>query len=117
MQCLAMVPGMSRSASTIMGALTMGINRKTAAEFSFFLAVPTMFGATAKQLWDNRHEMASGAASVGWGDIAVGGLVSFVVSLVVIKFFVTYIGRHGFAPFAWYRIVIGAGALVWLLGA
>ncbi|GHC91893.1 undecaprenyl-diphosphate phosphatase [Novosphingobium pokkalii] len=116
MQCLAMIPGMSRSASTIMGALTMGINRKTAAEFSFFLAVPTMFGATAKQLWDNRHELASGTASVGWGDIAVGGVVSFLVSLVVIKFFVTYIGRHGFTPFAWYRIVIGAGALVWLLG-
>jgi len=116
MQCISMVPGMSRSASTIMGALAMGINRRTAAEFSFFLAVPTMFGATAKQLFDHRHELASGASTVGWADIAVGGVTSFVVSLVVIKLFVSYISRHGFAPFAWYRIVVGAGALAWLLG-
>jgi undecaprenyl-diphosphatase len=75
-----------------------------------------MFGATAKQLWDHRSELAAGTSTVGWSDIAVGGVTSFIVSLVVIKLFVTYIGRHGFAPFAWYRIVVGAAALVWLLG-
>ncbi len=114
MQCLAMIPGVSRSGATIMGALSMGVNRKTAAEFSFFLAVPTMFGATAKQLWDHRHELTAGTSTVGWSEIAVGSAVSFVVALVVIKAFVSFVGRSGFAPFAWYRIVIGALALVLL---
>lgn len=111
MQCLAMFPGVSRSGATIMGALGMGINRSTAAEFSFFLAIPTMLGATAKQVWDNRHELASGASPVGLPEIAVGSLVSFVVALVVIKAFVAYISRHGFTPFAIYRIVAGGAAL------
>jgi undecaprenyl-diphosphatase len=114
MQCLAMIPGVSRSAATIMGALALGVNRKTAAEFSFFLAVPTMFGATAKQLWDHRHELASGTSAVGWPEFAVGSVVSFVVALIVIRAFVAYISRHGFGPFAWYRIVVGAGAVAWL---
>jgi len=114
MQCLAMVPGVSRSGATIMGALTMGVNRKTAAEFSFFLAVPTMFGATAKQLWDHRAELAAGTSAVGWEQFAVGSVVSFIVALVVIRAFVAYISRHGFGPFAWYRIVLGAGAVIWL---
>jgi len=114
MQCLAMIPGVSRSGATIMGALTMGVNRKTAAEFSFFLAVPTMFGATAKQLWDHREELASGSSVVGWEQFAIGSVVSFVVALVVIRAFVAYISRHGFGPFAWYRIVLGLGAIAWL---
>ena len=114
LQCLAMIPGVSRSGATIMGALAMGVNRKTAAEFSFFLAVPTMFGATAKQLWDHRHELASGQSAIGWPEFAVGSVVSFVVALIVIRAFVAYISRHGFGPFAWYRIVIGAGAVAWL---
>lgn len=111
MQCLAMFPGVSRSGATIMGGLSMGINRRTAAEFSFFLAIPTMLGATAKQVWDNRHELATGASPVGWPEYAVGSLVSFVVALVVIKGFVSYISRHGFAPFAIYRILAGLAAL------
>jgi undecaprenyl-diphosphatase len=114
-QCIAMIPGVSRSGATIMGALAMGENRKTAAEFSFFLAVPTMFGATAKQLWDNRHALAAHSGSVGFTQIAIGSVVSFVVSLVVIRLFIGYISRHGFVPFAVYRIVVGAAALVWLL--
>jgi undecaprenyl-diphosphatase len=97
-----------------MGALAMGVNRKTAAEFSFFLAVPTMFGATAKQLWDHRHELASGGSAIGWPEFAVGSVVSFVVALIVIRAFVAYISRRGFGPFAWYRIAIGAGAVAWL---
>jgi undecaprenyl-diphosphatase len=113
-QCLAMIPGVSRSGATIMGALGMGVGRKTAAEFSFFLAVPTMLGATILQLWDHRHELAAGAGPVGWREIAIGSVVSFVVALAVIKVFVNYVSRHGFAPFAWYRIVVGAAAIVWL---
>ena len=113
-QCLAMVPGVSRSGATIMGALSMGVGRKTAAEFSFFLAVPTMLGATTLQLWDHRHELANGAGTVGWHQIAIGSMVSFVVALAVIKAFVAYVSRHGFAPFAWYRIVVGIAAIAWL---
>jgi undecaprenyl-diphosphatase len=113
-QCLAMVPGVSRSGATIMGALSMGVGRKTAAEFSFFLAVPTMLGATILQLWDHRHELAGGAGVVGWREMAIGSVVSFVVALTVIKAFVAYVSRHGFAPFALYRIVVGAVAIAWL---
>ena len=116
-QCIAMIPGVSRSGATIMGALAMGENRRTAAEFSFFLAVPTMFGATAKQLFDNRHALAAHSGSVGLTQIAIGSVVSFVVSLVVIRLFIGYISRHGFVPFAIYRIVIGSLALILLLKA
>lgn len=114
MQCIAVIPGVSRSGATIMGALTLGENRRTAAEFSFFLAVPTMFGATVKQLWDHRHELAAGTGQVGFTEIAIGSVVSFVVSLIVIKFFIGYVSKSGFAPFAIYRIVIGAVGLAWL---
>jgi undecaprenyl-diphosphatase len=113
-QCLAMIPGVSRSGATIMGAVAMGISRKTAAEFSFFLAVPTMVGASALELFDKRAELAAGTGEVGWSTIAVGFVVSFVVALVVIRAFVAYLSRHGFAPFAWYRIAVGAGAVIWL---
>lgn len=114
MQCLAMVPGVSRSGATIMGALAMGIERRTAAEFSFFLAVPTMLGASTLEILDNRHELAAGTMAVGWGEIAIGFAVSFVVALAVIRLFVGYVSRAGFTPFAWYRIVAGIAALAWL---
>jgi undecaprenyl-diphosphatase len=111
-QCLAMVPGVSRSGATIMGALAMGVGRKTAAEFSFFLAVPTMVGASTLELLDNGAQLDAGG--VGWSEIAIGFVVSFVVALAVIRGFVAYVSRHGFAPFAWYRIVAGAAAVAWL---
>jgi undecaprenyl-diphosphatase len=114
LQCLAMVPGVSRSGATIMGALAMGIERRTAAEFSFFLAIPTMLGATALELWGSRHVLAAGLGSVGWSQIAVGFVVAFVVALVVIKAFVAFVSRSGFAPFAWYRIAVGILAIVLL---
>ena len=114
MQCLAMVPGVSRSGATIMGALAMGIERRTAAEFSFFLAVPTMMGATTLELWDNREALAGGLGPVGWNEIAVGFVVSFIVALAVIKAFVAFVSRSGFAPFAWYRILAGILAVVLL---
>jgi len=113
-QCLAMIPGVSRSGATIMGALSLGVERRTAAEFSFFLAIPTMVGATTLELAKHHDEIMAGAHGVGWGTIGVGFVVSFLVALVVVRGFVTYISRHGFAPFAWYRIVAGAAALVWL---
>jgi len=109
-QCLAMIPGVSRSGATILGAMAMGVDRKTAAEFSFFLAVPTLTGATALQLFKHGHAMEPGMT--GW--ILIGSLVSFVVAVVVVKAFVAIIQRYGFAPFAWYRIVAGTAALVWL---
>ena len=110
-QCLAMIPGVSRSGATIMGALALGVQRRTAAEFSFFLAVPTMLGATTLELVKNRAALGGAALDL----IAVGFVVAFVVALVVVRAFVGFIGRHGFAPFAWYRIVAGSAALIWLL--
>jgi undecaprenyl-diphosphatase len=112
-QCLSMVPGVSRSGATIMGALSLGIERRTAAEFSFFLAVPTMIGATTLSIAKHHEEIA--AAGVDWGLIAVGFVVSFLVAIAIIKWFVGIVSRYGFAPFAWYRIVAGTLALVWLL--
>ena len=111
-QCLAMVPGVSRSGATIMGALTLGVERRTAAEFSFFLAIPTMLGASTLELLKKGDQLTS--AQVGWDSIALGFIVSFIVALLVIKWFVGLVSRHGFAPFAWYRIIAGIGALVWL---
>jgi len=110
-QCLAMVPGTSRSAATIMGALAMGVGRKTAAEFSFFLAVPTMLGAATVKILDEPALLA-GEAAIGWTEIALGFVAAFLVALAVIRAFVAYVSKHGFAPFAWYRIALGLVA-VW----
>lgn len=110
-QCLSMIPGVSRSGATIMGALTLGVERRTAAEYSFFLAIPTMCGATALALWKARHELGDSQATA----IAIGFIVSFIVAMAVIRWFLNVVTRHGFAPFAWYRIIIGSIALIWLL--
>ena len=111
-QCLAMVPGVSRSGATIMGALALGVERRTAAEFSFFLAIPTMLGATTLELVKYHDQLTSDA--VGWGDIGIGLVVSFIVAILVIKWFVGIVSRHGFGPFAWYRIIAGTAAFIWL---
>jgi undecaprenyl-diphosphatase len=113
-QCLAMIPGVSRSGATIMGALSLGVERRTAAEFSFFLAIPTMVGATTLELVKHHDTLMAGASGIGFGTVAIGFVVSFLVALVVVRVFVHYISRHGFAPFAWYRIVAGVAALAWL---
>ena len=89
----------------------MGVERRTAAEFSFFLAVPTMIAATTYALYKDRALLSADDL----GAIAIGLLVSFVVALAVVKAFVRIVGRYGFAPFAWYRIVAGGAALIWLL--
>jgi undecaprenyl-diphosphatase len=105
-QCLAMVPGVSRSAATIIGGMTQGFTRKNAAEFSFFLAVPTMFGATVKSLYDY---MKDGGAITGehMQVFAVGNVVAFVVAIIAIKGFIAFLSNNGFKAFGWYRIAVG----------
>jgi len=109
-QCTAMLPGVSRSGATIMGGLMMGVERKTAAEFSFFLAVPTMIAATAYALWKDRALLNAD----DMGMIAIGFTMAFLVAVVVVKAFVAIVGKYGFAPFAYYRIIAGTAALIWL---
>ncbi|WP_395637742.1 undecaprenyl-diphosphate phosphatase, partial [Sphingorhabdus sp.] len=109
-QCTAMLPGVSRSGATIMGGLMMGVERKTAAEFSFFLAVPTMMAATAYALWKDRALLSADDLDM----IAIGFTAAFVVAVIVVKAFVALVGRYGFAPFAYYRIIVGSAALLWL---
>ena len=113
-QCLSMIPGVSRSGATILGGLSLGVERRTAAEFSFFLAIPTMLGATTLEILRHHDALLAGAGDVGFGAVAIGFVVSFIVAIVVVKVFIAYISRHGFAPFAWYRIIAGAAALAWL---
>ena len=109
-QCTAMLPGVSRSGATIMGGLMMGVERKTAAEFSFFLAVPTMMAATVYALWKDRALLSADDLDM----IAIGFTAAFVVAVIVVKAFVALVGRYGFAPFAYYRIIVGSAALLWL---
>ncbi len=109
-QCLSMIPGVSRSGATIMGALLLGVERKTAAEFSFFVAVPTMMGASTLALYKEGAALAAADIS----NIAIGFAISFIVAALVIKAFMAIVTRYGFAPFAWYRIVAGIVALIWL---
>ena len=111
-QLLAMIPGMSRAGSTIIGALLLGVDRKPATEFSFFLAIPTIIGAAVLDMWKNRAELSSGDFLV----IAIGFVTSFVFALIVVRTLVGFVSRHGFGVFAWYRIAAGILALVLLLG-
>jgi undecaprenyl-diphosphatase len=105
-QCLAMVPGVSRSAATIIGGLTQHLNKKTAAEFSFFLAVPTMFAATVYKL----YSYYKGGNTFGPDEIQillVGNIVAFIVAMVAIKSFINFLTKHGFKVFGYYRIIVG----------
>ncbi|MGV3637147.1 MAG: undecaprenyl-diphosphate phosphatase [Flavobacteriales bacterium] len=105
-QCLAMVPGVSRSAATIIGGMTQGFTRKTAAEFSFFLAVPTMFAATVKSIYDYLKD--GGAFTNEHLQLfAIGNVVAFVVAIIAIRSFISYLTKSGFKAFGWYRIVVG----------
>lgn len=110
-QCLALIPGVSRSGATILGGLLMGLDRKAATEYSFFLAIPTMFGATALDLFKARDQLSMDDMSL----IGVGFVTTFVVALLVVKWAVGFIAKHGFAPFAYYRIVLGTVGLAALL--
>ena len=111
-QCLAMIPGVSRSGATILGALTLGVERKTAAEFSFFLAIPTMLGATVLDLWKARQLLSADYTAV----IAVGFVAAFISAIFVVRWLVNFVSGHSFAIFGWYRIVFGAAlaAYFWL---
>jgi len=102
-QCIAMIPGVSRSAATIIGGMTQGLNRKTAAEFSFFLAVPTMFAAASYKLLKNYEIITSQNISV----LLIGNLVAFIVAMIAIKTFIALLTRYGFKMFGYYRIIVG----------
>ncbi|MBC7923292.1 MAG: undecaprenyl-diphosphate phosphatase [Ferruginibacter sp.] len=112
-QAISMVPGVSRSAASIIGGLTQGLNRKTAAEFSFFLAVPTMFAATAKSLYDEK-ELLGEANSSALFLLLIGNVVAFVVALLAIRFFIGFLTKYGFRWFGYYRIALGLALLVLL---
>lgn len=112
LQCLAMIPGVSRSGATIMGALMVGVERKAAAEFSFFLAVPTMTAAVAYDLYKGVDAVPEGGALV----LLVGFLTAFVTALLVVRWAIGFIARHGYGMFAWYRIALGTLMIVLLSG-
>lgn len=111
-QCIAMIPGVSRSAATIIGGMFQGLNRKSAAEFSFFLAVPTMFAASVLKLYKEHDAITSDTI----GTLVIGNIIAFVVSILAIKFFINYLSKHGFFVFGYYRIVLG-GLILILLAA
>ncbi len=110
-QCLAMIPGVSRSGSTIVGAMLMGVGKRAAAEFSFYLAMPTMAGAFAYDLYKNWSGLRADAAA----DIAVGFVAAFISGVIVVRYLLDYVSRHGFALFAWWRLIVGGLALGALL--
>ena len=110
-QCVAMIPGVSRSGATIVGAMLFGADRRSAAEFSFWLAMPTMVGAFALEFYKSRTEITSGSGLL----IAVGFAASFVCGWIVVKTFLGYVQHHSFAIFAWWRIVVGALGLIALM--
>ena len=113
-QCLAMIPGTSRSGASIVGGMAEKLTRKSAAEFSFFLAVPTMFGATGKKLLDFYQDggaLSSNEVSM----LVVGNIVGFLVAIVAIKSFIGFLTKHGFKLFGWYRIIVGMAIIILLL--
>jgi undecaprenyl-diphosphatase len=111
-QCISMIPGVSRSAATIIGGMTQGLTRKQAAEFSFFLAVPTMFGASALKLFKGFQNHPEAFQGDNLMLLLVGNVVAFVVAMLAIKFFVNFLTKHGFRVFGWYRIVLGGLLLI-----
>lgn len=110
-QCLAMIPGVSRSGATIVGALMLGSSKRAAAEFSFFLSMPTMAGAFAYDLYKNRDVLDASAL----GEIAIGFVMAFVSAVLVVRWLLGYVSKHGYALFGWWRIIVGSAAVVGLL--
>jgi undecaprenyl-diphosphatase len=109
-QCVAMIPGVSRSGATIVGALLMGTDKRSAAEFSFFLAMPTMAGAFAYDLYKNWSILKPDDVT----GIIIGFIVAFVVAVVVVRYLLDYVSRYGFGLFAWWRIIVGSTGLLGL---
>jgi len=108
-QCLALIPGVSRSGATIVGAMLMGVEKRVAAEFSFLLAIPVMAGAFTYDAWKSRHQLAD-LSHVEL--VAAGFVVSFIVAIFVVRWMLTIVTRRGYAPFGWLRIAIGAVGLL-----
>ena len=106
-QCISMIPGVSRSMATIVGGMAQKLTRKAAAEFSFFLAVPTMFAATVYKMYKLFSEGGTDIIMNNLGALIVGNLVAFVVAMLAIKFFISYVTKYGFKAFGWYRIIVG----------
>lgn len=108
-QCLAMIPGVSRSAASIVGGMSQKLSRKAAAEFSFFLAVPTMFGATVKDLWDFKKKGLFDTPDFHQDVkfLIIGSVIAFIVAMLAIKSFITFLEKRGFKLFGWYRIIAG----------
>lgn len=106
-QCIAMIPGVSRSAATIIGGMQQKLTRKAAAEFSFFLAVPTMFGATAKKMYDFYKDNGANFTGEEIKLLTIGNIVAFIVAMIAIKYFIAFLSKHGFRVFGIYRIVVG----------
>ena len=117
-QCLAMIPGVSRSMATIFGGMQQGLTRRQAAEFSFFLAVPTMFGATLLKGYKLYKELGVAVFQENWQTLLIGNVVAFFVALLAIKFFIEFVTKYGFRVFGYYRILLSVGvAIALLLGA
>jgi len=110
-QCIAMIPGVSRSAATIIGGMTQKLDRKTAAEFSFFLAVPTMFAASGYKLYKGLEVLTTENLPV----LLLGNVIAFIVGMIAIRGFITYLTRYGFKVFGWYRVIISIIIFVLLL--
>lgn len=110
-QIISVIPGVSRSAATIIGGMSQKLSRKNAAEFSFFLAVPTMFAASALKLFENYHSISTDNINL----LLIGNLVSFIVALIAIKTFIAFLTRHGFKLFGYYRIVVGLVIIILLI--
>lgn len=106
-QCLAMIPGTSRSGSTIVGGLLFGADKRSAAEFSFYLAMPTMAGAFAYDLFKNRDVLSTADLPI----IATGFVAAFVVAVIVVRYLLDYVSRHGYALFGWWRLIVGGVGL------
>ena len=107
-QCISMIPGVSRSMATIVGGMAQRMTRKAAAEFSFFLAVPTMLGATVYKVYDLIKEGGMEIITDNISTLLIGNVVAFIVALLAIKFFINFVTKYGFKAFGWYRIVVGA---------
>lgn len=114
-QCISMIPGVSRSMATIVGGMSQRMTRKAAAEFSFFLAVPTMFAATLYKVYKLFSEGGMEMITGNMTTLVVGNLVAFIVALLAIKFFISFVTKYGFKAFGWYRIIVGGVILIMML--
>jgi undecaprenyl-diphosphatase len=112
-QCISLIPGVSRSGATILGGELLGVERKAAAAFTFYLALPTMLGASVFELYKKHQALSSASEEL----IAIGFVVSFIVAYIVVKTFIAFVGRYGLKPFGWYRVAAGFALIAFLIAA